>query len=167
MALVRLIAALALALAACRASEAGSTSGLTPPAGWKPLPELATAAGEAAKQANILVDGSEAWGEPARGCYAAWFALKATPAAPAKIAEQLVASMTADVPGLATSEVVQPDAKAEAGVMSLAFAKAPYTGRVRTQIAKTGALTLLVCYWNEREPAACETACTGLLGALK
>lgn len=169
MARVRLIAAGGLcALAACRASEAGSSSGLTPPAGWRPLPELATAAGEAAKEAQITVDGVEAWGEPARGCYAAWFALKATPGTPGHIAERLTTSMTADVPSLTVADVVQPDPKAvESGVLALGFTRVPYRGRVRASIVKTGAITLLACYWNDREPAACEAACTGLIGAIK
>jgi hypothetical protein len=80
MAQLRLIvwlASAALALSACRASEAGPTSGLTPPADWKPLPDLATAVTEAARLTSINVEAIETWGEPARGCYAAWMALRA------------------------------------------------------------------------------------------
>ena len=50
-------------------------SGLTPPAGWQALPEIATAVGAAARAEGVTVDGAEAWGEPAMGCYAAWVSL--------------------------------------------------------------------------------------------
>lgn len=165
MAVVRLIAV--AALAACRASEAGPTSGLTPPSGWRPLPELATAAGDTAKQAAITVDGIEAWGEPARGCYAAWLSVRGDAGAPAGLADSLIASMTVDVPALTVSDIVKPEAKADAGVVSLAFTRPPYRGRVRAQIAKTGAIAALACYWNQREPIACEAACNQLIGAMK
>jgi hypothetical protein len=53
-----------------------------------------------------------------------------------------------------------------AGVLAFAFDKAPYQGRVRATLdGKT--VSALACFWNEREPAACEAACTALIGSLK
>jgi hypothetical protein len=155
---------LVIALASCRASEAGPSSGLTPPAGWKPLPELATAARDGAKHAGVTIDGVEAWGEPARGCYGAWLGMHAGAGSPAAIANAMLQSMP---PELAVTDLVKPAGSGDAGILSLAFARAPYTGRVRAQLTKTGLVSLVACYWNAREPAACEAACSELLGGLK
>lgn len=163
---LRLIA-LVVCATACRASEAGPTSGLTPPAGWRVLPELQTAATDAAKQANISVDLVDAWGDPARGCYAAWVGIRSNAGSPAKIAKPMLASLGADFPGLIVSDVVEPDPKADAGVLSLGFTRAPYRGRVRAAIAKTGAIGVLACFWNLREPIACDAACNSLVGGMK
>lgn len=166
MAQLRLIAL--AALAACRASEAGPTSGLTPPAGWKPLPELATAVTEAAKSTSINIEAIETWGEPARGCYAAWMALRAASGAPAAMADPMLASLSAELPGLTVTDVVKPDPKVpDAGVLSLSFTRPPYRGKLRAPIAKTGAIGVLACFWNVREPAACEAACNQLMGSFK
>src|SRR5262245_32609664 len=94
MAQLRLIAL--VMLAACRASEAGAGSGLTPPAGWQTLPSLATAATTAAKQYGIAVDGAEAWGEAARGCFAGWIALHNGGGSPEEMATQLVTGLSAE-----------------------------------------------------------------------
>jgi hypothetical protein len=167
MAELRLI--LIVALMACRSSEAGPGSGLTPPAGWQPLPPLAAAATEAAKAGKLTVDGAEAWGEPARGCYAAWFALRTAGGAPDVIADQLVNSLRVDPAlfGVLIKDVVTPRAGDARGVLSLAFERAQYRGKLAAVIAKEGKLTALACFWNPREPRACEQACNGLLGGLK
>ncbi len=164
MAVVRLIAL--AALVGCNASEAGPTR-LTPPAGWTALPDLATAARGAAKQANITVDEVEAYGEPARGCYAAWLGVRGGAGAPAALADSLIASLSPDVPGLTLSDVVKPAAKTEPGVLSLAFTRPPYRGRVRATIAKTGSMGVVACFWNLREPAACDATCNALIGSTK
>lgn len=164
---LRLVVAAAACATACRASEAGPTSGLTPPVGWRVLPELQTAATEAATQANMTVEGVEAWGEPARGCYATWIGIRSKAGAPAKIAAAMLASLGADFPGLIVSDVVEPDPKADAGILSLGFTRPPYRGRVRAAIAKTGAIGVLACFWNLREPIACDAACNGLVGGVK
>jgi hypothetical protein len=168
MAELRLIVlALALAGTACRASEAGPSSGLTPPAGWQPLPSLATAAGDTAKQAAIALEGAEAWGDPARGCYAAWLGLRGNAGAPLAISDALLASFAIDLPGVTVADVVKPVANADAGIVSLTFTRPPYHGRLRAQLAKSGAITALACFWNTREPLACDAACGQLLGGMK
>ena len=63
---------------------------------------------------------------------------------------------------------VKPDPKTpEAGVLSLSFTRPPYRGKLRAPIAKTGAIAMLACFWNVREPIACEAACSQLLGSMK
>jgi hypothetical protein len=169
MAQLRLIHAAVVCLAACRASEAGPTSGLTVPAGWRALPELVTAASDAGKQAKLRVEGIEAWGEPSRGCYATWLALTGDKGAPDAIAELMVSELSASpaLAGITITDVVKPAPKTESGVLSLAFTRAPYRGTLRAQLGKTGAHAVLACFWNEREPLACEAACNQLVGSMK
>jgi hypothetical protein len=152
------------ALVACSASEAGPSSGLTLPPEWKPLPELATAATGAAKRASGTVDGAEGWGEPGRGCYGAWLGLHAGTGSPAALATAMLASVP---PELAISDVVKPPANGDAGVLTLSFTRAPYSGRVRAQLARSGAVALVACFWNAREPVACQAQCAQLLGSMK
>jgi hypothetical protein len=167
MAVVRLIAI--AALIACRSSEAGPTSGLTPPAGWQALPALATAASEAAMAGKLTVDGVEAWGEPARGCYAAWFAVRGGSGAPEVIADKLVESLRIEPAlfGILVKDVVRPRTGDARGVLSLTFERAQYRGKLVTAIGKDGKLSALACFWNPREPIGCEQACNGLLGGVR
>lgn len=169
MAQLRLIAIALAALAGCRASEAGPTSGLVAPNGWRPSPELAAAARDAAMQAKITVDGVEAWSEPARGCYGAWLALRGDAGAPDAIAEQMITSLSAEptLAGITVTEVVKPVAGADAGVLSLAFARPPNRGKLRAQLARSGAHAVLACFWNVREPVACEASCAQLIGGMR
>jgi len=60
--------------------------------------------------------------------------------------------------------VLKPTASGDAGVLSLAFTRAPYSGRVRAQLSNTGLIGLVACFWNAREPAGCEAACAALVG---
>ena len=167
MAELRLI--LIVALVACRSSEAGPSSGLTPPAGWTPLPALATAATEAAKTGKLAVDGVEAWGEPARGCYAAWFSVHGGGGAADAMADQLVRSLSVEptLMGILVGDVVKPAAGATSGVLSLTFARGVYRGKLRATLASEGKLAALACFWNFREPIACEQACNGLIGSMR
>jgi hypothetical protein len=158
-----------LALAACRASEADTGSGLTPPNGWQALPSLAKAASDAAKDAEVTIDGVEAWGETARGCYAAWFALRGTGGAPDAMAQQLVTGLSADpaLLGIVIRDVVKPVAGAQSGVLSLSFTRGLYRGRLRASLATDGKIAALACFWNLREPIACDQACTSMIGSMK
>lgn len=182
MAELRLIALVLFAGAACRSSDAGPapgsaagsaartsltslTSGITAPAGWHAMPEMARAASEVARGAKLRVEGAEAWGEPARGCYAAWIATGGAAGAPDVLADKMVASLSSakGLPGISVTEVVTPAKNVGAGMLSLAFEAAGHHGRVEARIAKTGAIAVLACFWNPREPAACEAACKPLL----
>jgi hypothetical protein len=134
------------------------------------MPELVSAATGASKQASIHVDGIEAWGEPARGCYATWLSVTGERGTPDALADLMLANLSATpaLAGITVTDVVKPTVKtADSGVLSLAFTRAAYHGRVRAQIAKTGAYAVLACFWNEREPAACEAACSQLLESMK
>ena len=160
---------LAIGAVACRSSEAGPTSGLTPPAGWQALPQLASAASEAAKTGRIAVDGVEAWGEPARGCYAAWFALRGGGGAPEAMADQLVRGLAVEPAlfGILVHDVVKPAKDAKTGMLSLGFSRGAYRGNLRANLSSDGKLVALACFWNMREPIACEQACTGLVGSMR
>jgi hypothetical protein len=169
---LRLIALAASCLGACRASQADAGSGgsgLTPPEGWRVLPTLAQAARDAAKRATLTVDGAEAWGEPSRGCYAAWIALRGTGAAPDVMAQQLVAGLSADpsLLGIVIRDVVKPAAGAQSGLLTLSFQRALYSGTLRASLGSNGTIAALACFWNQREPVACEQACGKLAGSMR
>jgi hypothetical protein len=158
-------------------AEPGPTSGLTPPAGWQALPEVAAAA-RAALGKDAAIDGVEAWGETARGCYAVWMALRG-PGTAQGIAEQVLGGLTPPATGpdrrddderpppparkLDLSDVVKPIGAA--GVLSFSFAAPPYQGRLRARLGG-GRVTALACFANQREPIACAAACNGVLGSL-
>ncbi|MCX5745253.1 MAG: hypothetical protein NT062_22480 [Proteobacteria bacterium] len=156
------LAALALAGCASAASQPAPptrTSGLGVPAGWQALPELATAVGTAARADGVVVEGSEAWGEPARGCYAAWIALRGSDAA-LGIVDDVLAGITREQ--ITVSEVVRPTGD---GLLALAFARAPYRGTLRARL-EHGRIVALACFANDREPASCAAACSTLLGGV-
>lgn len=169
-------------LAACGSSDAAPGSGVavppgvtppfmppkaaiaTPPAGWIAIPSIATAAIDALGGGPTATNGAsaargavtgDAWGEPAMGCYAVAVGFAAHDAK----------ALLADVKAAVTvRDVVEPPA--QGGVLAFAFDHGPWQGRVRAIIA-TGEVTALACFWNDREPAACEAACVGVLGSLK
>lgn len=154
-------------LAACgqAGAQPNATSGLTAPAGWIALPEIATAAFAAAKSDGSTVDGTEAWGDPARGCYGVWIALHGDGAT----AEKVLAGLA--LQPITTTGIVKPESGD--GLVALSFettaapgaASGTYRGRLRARIA-AGKITALACFANEREPVACESSCTALLGGL-
>lgn len=159
MAQLRLIAIAMVACAPAVADPAGSPSGLTAPAGWRAAPELAAAAIDGARATGIVVEGSEAWAEPARGCYATWIALRGGDHTLLAIDDLLASLATAKI---AVHDVVKP---AGDGVVALAFARGDYTGKLRARIAGDR-LVALACFANAREPASCAPACATLLGAI-
>lgn len=148
-----------VALTACgqAGAQPTATSGLTAPAGWIAIPEIATAVASAAKVDGSTVDGSEAWGDPARGCYGIWLALHGDGAS----AEQVLAGIAGQT--MTTTNIVKPDTAD--GIVTLSFEKGTHRGRLRARIA-AGTITALACFANEREPVACEAPCTTLLAGL-
>lgn len=148
-----------LALAACgqAGAQPTATSGLTAPVGWIAIPAIATAAATAAKGDGVTVDGAEAWGDPARGCYGVWLALHGDGAS----AEQVLAGFATEP--ITTTNVVKPDTGD--GLVAMSFTRGVYRGRLRARIA-AGKITALACFANDREPIACDGACTTLLGGL-
>ena len=162
MADLRLIAVL---LVAC--ADAGAQPPMPspkPPAGWTPQPAIVTAAKDALGK-KTTVDALEAFGDPAMGCYSVWMAVRGSGKA---LAEQLVKGLTEPDKKqpkrkVTIKDVVKP--AADEGLLALSFESAPYTGRLRARLGK-GRITALACWSAQREPAACDQACTTILGAL-
>jgi len=169
------IAAAAAALAGCGPAGAApdQASGLKAPAGWTAMPTVASAA-RTALGAGAEVGGAEAWGEPAMGCYAVWIAFRAEGDAEA-IGQQVIAGFTAAAMGsgagsqagqatkMTVKDVAAP-AGAE-GVLTLGFERGDHRGRLRARLGG-GRVAALACFENQREPLACEAACTAFLGAM-
>lgn len=124
------------------------------------MPDIARAAGEATKADGVIVAGTEAWGDPARGCYAVWLRLEGTGAS----AEKVLTGITSE--RLETRDVVKPASEDGLGIIALAFSKPPYEGRFRARVEATS-VTALACFANERERTACDAACTTMLGSLQ
>lgn len=167
-----------VAVLGCRASEAGPGSGLAPPAGWQAAQQLAAAASDAAKADGVTIDGAEAWADQARGCYGAWVAWRGGSGAPEKLADALLLAVSSEksLEGIAVREVVKPTPGGNVGVLSFGFDRAApsgdsaaslYRGTVRAQLARDGHVAALACFWNQREPAACEADCAKLVGSMK
>jgi hypothetical protein len=173
------LAALSGAAAGAGCGRAGAaperSSGITPPPGWQSMATVATTA-RLALGPKTEVEGAEAWGEPAMGCYAVWLALRASGTAEA-VGKQVVAGFTgaagaADAAGsgsgsssgarLIVKDVVAPTG--DEGVLTLAFERGDHRGRLRARLGG-GKIAALACFANQREPLACEAACTKLLGA--
>lgn len=169
MAHVRLIA-LAMIAGSCAAAGCGvadaqtsaAASGITPPARWSVLAGLANAAKTAAAAPGVTVDGAEAWGDPAMGCYAVWMAVHGSGGDAAVLAEQIRSGFTGGKVTL--SEVVTPTG--DDGIFSATFERAPFKGRLRARVGASK-ITALACFGNQREPVACDSACAGLLGGLR
>lgn len=179
----------AAALVACSAAGAdpgarASLGASPPPAGWKQLPPIAAAVAAAARADGIAIDAADAFGEPARGCYAVRLALHGPAAAAPVLADQVIAGLlaasgppaaaaatpraapgardaSANRPGaISISDVVKPTGAD--GVLAFAFARPPYHGRVRAELGH-GQVAAIACFANQREPLACDAACTRLL----
>lgn len=166
-----MIAALGWALAACDPAGAAPSpaSGLAAPAGWQALPPMAQAARDSLGS-GITIEGVEAWGEPARGCYAVWLAAS-TAGDATKLAEDFLGGLTSlsgstgsASSGLVVRDVVKPTA-AE-GLLHLQFTREAFTGKLAARLGG-GRIDALACFANRREPGSCESACTTLLGAIR
>jgi len=102
------------------------------------------------------------------GCYGVWMTMRASGEA-TDVAEQLLRGLVVDAKAkrsLAIKDVVKPTAaEGPQGIVSLRFESSPYRGRLRARVGK-GRIVALACFASQREPAACETACTVVLGAM-
>jgi len=167
MADVRLIAIL-VAAACADAGAQPPASTVKPPAGWTAQPTIVTAA--KAALGKTTVDAIEAFGDPAMGCYSLWMTVRGSGTAK-ELGEQIVGGLSAPDKKskqpprrkLDLKDVVKPTT--DEGVLSLAFESAPYKGRLRARLGK-GRIVALACWSAQREPLACEQACTTVLGAL-
>jgi hypothetical protein len=166
MAHVRVILMLA-ALGACGQAGADGSAKASPPAGkvpagWKSLPALGTAAQKAAAAEGVTVEGGEAWGDPAMGCYAVWLALGNASGDAGAIARQVIDGLAAAK--VETSEVSAPTG--DEGVLALRFGQGNLKGRMKAKLG-SGKIAALACFANQREPKSCEAACTTMLGAIE
>jgi hypothetical protein len=162
MAHVRLIASALIVLTGCGVADAQPSSGIVPPPGWTALAGLANAARTAAAAPGVSVDGAEAWGDPAMGCYAVWVAVHGSGGDAAALAEQIRSGFAGGK--LALGEVVVPSG--DDGIFSATFERAPYKGRLRARVGG-GKITAIACFANQREPIACDTACAGVIGGVR
>jgi len=147
------------ALAACSRADA-EPPGLAVPKTWVKLPGIAEAVRTAAAGPKIEVVSADAWGERAMGCYAVRFEVRGHNKMSA-LADQIIAGIAAEK--IVVKDIVKPPG---AGVLALAFERAPYRGRLRAQLAPD-AITAVACFANQREPQACAAACDGVLGGVK
>ena len=147
-------------LGGCGSADAQATvaSGITPPSGWQALPSVATATRMAAGASGVTIDGAEAWGEPAMGCYAMWIALHGSGGGVEELTQQVLDGIAAEK--IDVSDVVKPTSAD--GVLALTIERKPYRGRLRARLGD-GRIAALACVANQREPRACETACNPLV----
>ena len=158
-----------IALASCAASEAApspTASNIAAPKGWIADPALAKTAATAATGDKVSVLGSDAWSDGGRGCYAIWLDLSGAAGPVDAAADGLIAAMSKELTGVKIRDRQTP-VPGETGTLAFAFDKAPYHGKLRAELTKTGEIRALACMWNQREPKTCETGCTVLLGAVK
>lgn len=170
MAVLRLTA---LALVACRAAAAdpsAAEAGFPPPpaaaplaaphaaapTGWTQLPAMAAAVAAAASDPATASVATDAWGDPATGCYAIWLDLHAAAGDAPALAEQVLGQLT----GLTVGARVKPTTAD--GELTFNFARPPYRGRLRAQLGH-GRVAATACFGNQREPVACDTICTRVL----
>jgi len=145
------LAIVALAACAIAGGDARADGPPAPPASWRALPKVAAAIADGAKADGVAIEASLAWGDPARGCFATWLALRGSGPA---TADQVVSSLA----GMQLHDVV-----ASAGAVALAFQRAPFRGVLRATL-DGDAVRALACFGDGREPVACEAACATMIG---
>lgn len=148
------------------AAPAPTRVGVAVPAGWAQLPEVAGAglAGvdEAARARTVV----RAWGEPSLGCFATVVEIAGSRNEHmARVAETFRATLAgqAQVDGWTFDEA--------SGEMTATITRGVLHGSVRGRLVTdvTGAPhgAFLACFYNEREPARCQAACTSMLASLE
>lgn len=125
---------------------------LTPPAGWRALPTVAAALATGARADGVVVERTEAWGDPGRGCFAVALAVRG---AGATTAEQVVASLA----GTPVHDVAPTT-----GAVTLAFERGPFHGKLRAQLDGE-TVRARACFGDGREPELCDAACATGFGA--
>ncbi len=139
----------------CAQASGAPNPAPVPPDGWRALPELAREVAEAAKTDGIAIDGSEAWGGPAIGCFGVWLALRGSTEG---FADQALAS-------LAAAKLTVSDVTKSADGLTARFVRGATRGRLRAR-AEAGTVRALACFGTGREPAACDATCGALIGKL-
>jgi hypothetical protein len=180
---VKLALAVACALVGCdaRAQSGGSAAPPAPtpataspvpvtvPPGWVPLPAVGdaglAAAADAARTRPIAV---RTFGEPSLGCFVTIVEITGTrDEHAARVAETFRATLatTGQVDGWTYTD--GPTAELSATVV-----RGGMRGAVRGRLATDATSgvphgAFAACFYNERDPARCQAACTGLLASLE
>ncbi|HUQ05048.1 MAG TPA: hypothetical protein VM261_21245 [Kofleriaceae bacterium] len=138
------------------------------PAGWVPLPEVADAGLAAAKDAaRGRVTVVRSWGEPSLGCFATVVEIAGTRAEhAARIAESFRATLATDAQIEGWTFTDGPAAETTATLTRGAM-KGSVRGRFAIDAAGVPSAAFAACFYNERDPARCQAACTGLLASLE
>ncbi len=150
-------AAAGAAVAEARRGE--EAEGVTIPAGWRPLAELAGAI-PTARGAPVVVEARKGWGDPAHGC----FALMQRVSAPAK-GFHLGRTQAALLQAMqATGFTAGPNA------VELPFVGRGVQGRMRSSTLPEAqdriAVVSLACFYNGREPDRCQPMCDAMLDSV-
>jgi hypothetical protein len=134
--------------------------GVTIPAGWRPLAELAGSIPAQASGAQVVVESRQGWGDPAQGC----FALLQRVSAPAR-GFHLGRTQAALLQAMqATGFTAGPNAA------QLPFVGRGVQGRMRSstqpQAEDRIAVVSLACFYNDREPDRCRPTCDAMLDSV-
>lgn len=173
------VAVIACAVVACDARAQGadvapapappqSTVPVTIPAGWAPLPGVAEAGLAAAnKAARTRATVVRSWGDASLGCFATVVEVTgARDEQAARVAESFRTTLAATAQIDSWTFTDGPAAE-----MTATVARNALRGSVRgwLVIDPTGVPhgAFAACFYNEREPARCQTACTALLASLE
>ena len=169
----------AAAVAGCRGASAEGQGeapawspeprhGIDVPAEWKELPEVAAAAVTAAREVvgDVTVH-AHAWGEPSRGCYLAVVELHGTARDTIESLKKELEASVGDGVEL-TAWTTSPDAEDTSQI------DARFTGEMSGQLRahlmldarRVPHALAAACFYNDRQPAVCENACTPLLAML-
>lgn len=169
-------AALACVAAACDARAqggAGSAAASAPaanlpvpvviPSDWRPLEAPAEAARAAAGRALTV----RSWGETGLGCFVTVVEVTGARAEPlAKVAAELQTTLA----GLLSVEG-WTFVDGAVGEVTATISQPPLRGALRGRLQASAAgvphAAVAACFYNEREPVRCQTACTALLAGLE
>lgn len=142
---------------------------VTVPTGWAPLPRVADAGlAAAAKAARTKATVVRSWGEASLGCFATVVEVTGARDEPAlRVADTFHTTLTAatvQVDGWTFTD--GPTAE-----LTATIARGAQRGAVRGRVVMdaTGVPhgAFAACFYNEREPARCQAACTVLLASLE
>ncbi len=142
------------------------------PVGWSPLPEVAaagkTAAADAAGDRAIEV---RSWGEPSLGCFVTVVEVTGTRDEHlAKMAESLRVTLDAalDLDGWTFTDgpVAGKSAEVSATIAGNGL-RGALRGKLVAEASRVPHAAVAACFYNDRDPARCQPACTALLASLE
>jgi len=142
---------------------------VTIPAGWQVLPEVG-ATGVAAARATVrsrATTRAQTWGDPGLGCFVT--IVDVTGARPTQLAE-----VAEELRGVLAATLAVEDWSTGGGPsieVGGAISKGSMRGRVRARLVAEPSgvphAAVAACFYNQREPARCQDACTRVLATLE